>query len=55
MTWEPFYDGVAVTRIDWWRRSEIARNRVLREWKITPERLADGSLQEVQRIDGVWR
>jgi hypothetical protein len=55
VSWEPVYDGVPVTRSDWWIRSAVAAERVLREWRVIPERLATGSLKEVERIDGAWR
>lgn len=55
VTWEPVYDGVTVTRADWWFKSPVAAQRVLREWRVTPERLAAGSLKEVELIDGAWR
>jgi hypothetical protein len=55
VTWEPVYDGVTVTRTDWWFQSAVAAQRVLREWRVIPERLAAGSLEEVELIDGAWR
>lgn len=55
VTWEPSYDGVALTRSDWWRTPPPAARRVLREWQVIPERLATGSLREVERVDGAWR
>jgi uncharacterized SAM-binding protein YcdF (DUF218 family) len=55
VSWEPMYDGVPVTRSDWWLRSAIAAQRVLKEWRVIPERLANGSLKEVELLDGAWR
>jgi hypothetical protein len=55
VTWEPTYDGVEVTRSDWWLKSTIAAQRVLKEWRVIPERLAEGSLKEVELVDGAWR
>jgi hypothetical protein len=55
VTWDPIYDGVAVTRSDWWLRSPVAARRVLRERSVIPERLADGTLQEIELVDGAWR
>jgi len=55
VTWEPVYDGGAVTRTDWWLRSPIAAQRVLKEWRIIPERLAAGSLKEVELVGSAWR
>lgn len=55
VTWEPVYDGVKVTRSDWWFRSPVAAQRVLREWRLIPERLADGSLKEVELVGSAWR
>jgi uncharacterized SAM-binding protein YcdF (DUF218 family) len=55
VTWDPVYGGARVTRSDWWFRSAVGAQRVLREWRVIPERLADGSLREVELIDGAWR
>ncbi len=55
VAWEPVYDGVLVTRSDWWLRSAVAAQRVLKEWRVIPERLANGSLKEVELVDGAWR
>ncbi|MGH3614393.1 MAG: YdcF family protein [Pseudonocardia sp.] len=55
VTWEPIYDGVTVTRSDWWLKSPVAAQRVLKEWRVIPERLAAGSLKEVELVDGAWR
>jgi len=55
VTWEPTYDGVLVTRSDWWYRSPIAARRVMREWQVIPQRLTEGSLMEVRYVDGAWR
>ena len=55
VTWEPIYDDVTVTRSDWWLKSPISAQRVLKEWRVIPERLAAGSLKEVELVDGVWR
>jgi hypothetical protein len=55
ITWEPVYDSVTVTRSDWWIRSPVAAQRVLKEWRVILERLAAGSLKEVELVDGTWR
>jgi hypothetical protein len=55
VTWEPVYEGVAVTRSDWWLKSPVAAQRVLKEWRIIPDRLAAGLLKEVELVDGAWR
>lgn len=55
ITWEPHYGGHPVTRSDWWTRSPIGAQRVLREWQVIPERLATGSLKEVELVNGAWR
>lgn len=55
VTWEPVYDGVTVTRTDWWFKSPVAAQHVFREWQVIPERLAAGSLKEIELIDGAWR
>jgi uncharacterized SAM-binding protein YcdF (DUF218 family) len=55
VTWEPVYDGVRVTRSDWWFRSALAAERVLKEWQVIPEQLADGTLTEVELVAGAWR
>ena len=47
MTWEPVYDSVTVTRSDWWFKSPIAAQHVLKEWRVIPERLAAGSLRKL--------
>ena len=55
ITWDPVYGGAEVTRSDWWFRSTVGAQRVLREWRVIPQRLANGSLREVELIDGTWR
>src|SRR5262249_43739871 len=55
VTWEPVYDGVTVTRSDWWLKSPVVQRRVLKEWRVIPERLMAGLLKEVELIDGAWR
>ena len=55
VTWEPMYDGAALTRSNWWHASPAVARRVLREWQVIPERLANGSLAEVELGDGAWR
>ena len=55
ITWEPIYDDLALTRSNWWHTSHGAASRVLHEWRAIPERLAAGSLADVERIDGAWR
>ncbi len=55
VTWEPVYDNVTVARSDWWLKSPVAAQRVLKEWRVIPERLAAGSLKEVDLADGAWR
>jgi uncharacterized SAM-binding protein YcdF (DUF218 family) len=55
VTWDPVFGRAQVTRSDWWFRSAVGAQRVLREWRVIPERLANGSLKEVELIDGAWR
>ena len=55
VTWEPIVEGVTLTRSNWWLTSHGAASRVLHEWRVIPERLAAGSLADVERIDGAWR
>lgn len=55
VTWDPIYDGAELTRSNWRTRSPTAADRVLHEWHVIPERLADGSLREVELVDGAWR
>jgi uncharacterized SAM-binding protein YcdF (DUF218 family) len=55
ITWDPVYGGAEVTRSDWWFRSTVGAQRVLREWRVIPQRIANGSLREVELIDGTWR
>lgn len=55
VTWEPVYDGAALTRANWWRASPTVARRVNREWQVIPERVANGSLVEVELVDGAWR
>jgi len=54
VTWEPIYDGVKVTRSDWFK-SAAGAEHVLREWQSIPQRLANGTLREVKFVDGAWR
>lgn len=54
VTWEPIYGGARVTRSDWWVESEVGAQRVLRERRAVAERLADGTLTEVELVDGAW-
>lgn len=54
VTWEPVYDNLPVTRSDWWRQPPVAAQRILKEWRVIPERLAAGSIQEIKLIDGAW-
>jgi uncharacterized SAM-binding protein YcdF (DUF218 family) len=55
VTWEPIYDRIRVTRSDWWLTSPVTAQRVLKEWRVIPERLAAGSLKEVALVDRTWR
>jgi uncharacterized SAM-binding protein YcdF (DUF218 family) len=55
VTWEPVYDNLPVTRSDWWLKSPVAAQRVLKEWRVIPELLAAGSIQEIELVDGAWR
>lgn len=52
--WDPDFDGVGVTRAGWFTTAAAAQ-LVLREWREIPKRLANGTLREVQRVDGAWR
>ena len=68
---EPAYDAIArlaasqtgcaiaaVSLVDserQWFKSAVAARPVLREWQVIPERLAAGTLTEVELVDGVWR
>jgi len=54
VTWEPIYDGVKVTRPDWFT-SAAGTEHVLREWQSIPQQLADGTLTEVKFLDGAWQ
>jgi len=54
VTWDPAVDGVRVTRSEWSDTAVTARP-VLREWQVIPERLADGTLEEVELVDGAWQ
>lgn len=55
VTCEPIYDGLAVTRSNWWFATPAIVGRVLHEWRVIPEGLAAGSLPSVERVDGSWR
>ncbi len=55
VTWEPAtVEGVKIIRSEWFKAPVTARP-VLKEWQVIPKRLADGTLQEVELVDGVWR
>ncbi len=55
VTWEPAtVDGVKITRSEWLTSLATAQP-VLKEWRVIPMRLADGTLREVELIDGAWR
>ncbi len=54
VTWDPAVDGVKVTRSEWFR-SPVTARPVLREWQVIPERLANGTLTEVELVNGAWR
>ncbi|MBO2454889.1 YdcF family protein [Actinomadura barringtoniae] len=53
LSWEPVYAGRLVTRAEWPRIPDGER-RVVREWDEVRRRVADGSLQPVQKLNGVW-
>jgi uncharacterized SAM-binding protein YcdF (DUF218 family) len=55
VTWEPAtVDGIKITRSEWFT-SAVTAKPVLKEWRVIPQRLADGTLREVELIDGAWR
>src|SRR6266536_5120026 len=55
VTWEPAtVDGIKITRSEWFI-SAVTAQPVLKEWRVIPERLADGMLREVKLVDGAWR
>jgi hypothetical protein len=55
VTWDPVtVDGIRVTRSEWFKSAAPAQ-LVLKEWRVIPERLADGTLGEVELADGAWR
>jgi hypothetical protein len=55
VTWEPAtVDGIKITRSEWFMSAVTARP-VLKEWRVIPERLADGTLREVELVDDAWR
>jgi uncharacterized SAM-binding protein YcdF (DUF218 family) len=54
VAWDPTVSGVKVTRSGWFK-SAVAARPVLREWQVIPQRLAEGTLIEVELIDGAWR
>jgi uncharacterized SAM-binding protein YcdF (DUF218 family) len=55
VTWEPVtIDGAKITKSEWFMSPGTAKP-VLKEWRVIPERLADGTLREVERVSGAWR
>jgi len=53
LTFDPIYDGVAVTRSNW-QRHPGGHRRVIREWQEISRRIAEGDLQPAIRDNG-WR
>lgn len=55
VTWEPTtVDGIKIIRSEWFKSAVTARP-VVKEWRVIPERLADGTLREVELVGGAWR
>jgi uncharacterized SAM-binding protein YcdF (DUF218 family) len=55
VTWNPTTEGgTPVTRSDWFR-STAAAELVLKEWRVIPLRLAEGTLAEVHLTNGMWQ
>jgi hypothetical protein len=55
VTWEPAtVDGVPITRSEWFKSAETTPP-VLKEWRVIPKGLVDGTLREVEFVDGAWR
>jgi hypothetical protein len=54
ITFEPIFSGIPITR-DNWHSHPDGRHRVLREWHEVPQRIANGSFVELQRVDDTWR
>jgi uncharacterized SAM-binding protein YcdF (DUF218 family) len=55
VTWEPTtVDGIKIIRSEWFKSAVTARP-VLKEWRVIPQRLADGTLREVKLVGGAWR
>ena len=53
LTFDPIYDGEAVTRSNWPQHTG-GKRRVVREWQEISQQVADGDLQPVIRNNG-WR
>lgn len=55
VTWEPAtVNGIKITRSEWFT-SAVTAQPVLKEWRVIHERLADGTLREVELVNGAWR
>jgi hypothetical protein len=55
VTWEPAtVDGIRITRSEWFKLAATAQP-VLKEWRVIPKGLADGTLREIELIHGAWR
>lgn len=54
ISWEPVYAEKLVTRSDWPHIPD-GKRRVIRESEECSRRVADGSFQDVKRMDGAWR
>ncbi|MEV0649894.1 YdcF family protein [Phytomonospora sp. NPDC050363] len=52
--YDPVYTGQVVTRANWPGHPEAAR-RVVREAREIPHRVSEGSLVDVELVDGAWR
>ncbi|WP_067488497.1 hypothetical protein [Actinomadura hibisca] len=53
ISWEPRYAEKLVTRQEWPHIPD-GKRRVIREWEEVTQRISDGSLREVVRVDGAW-
>jgi hypothetical protein len=55
VTWEPAtVEGIKITRSEWFT-SAVTAKPVLKEWRVIPERLANGTLAEVGLVNGTWQ
>jgi hypothetical protein len=55
VAWEPAtVDGIPITRSKWFKSAATAPP-VLKEWRVIPKALADGTLREIELVHGAWR